>query len=218
MNDNSQRMDQEAYFEWQKEIGEFGAQVDAFKFEAFIKAEDQVLDFGSGGGYMLDFLPGKEKIGIEINLAAREEAQARGIKTQAFISSVPDNWADVIISHHALEHTENPLAELKALFSKLRKGGKIICVVPTERIMPYHKGDINQHYFTWSAMNLGNLFSRAGFQVMEVKEIQHRWPRNYQYWAKLLKPSLFHQLCRLIGWWKSRRISQLRILAKKLPE
>ncbi|MEO1654292.1 MAG: class I SAM-dependent methyltransferase [Bacteroidota bacterium] len=208
-------MDQETYFAWQKEIGEFGARVDAFKFKDDISPRDQVLDFGSGGGYMLDLLPGKEKIGIEINPSARENAQARGIKTLAFTSSVPDSWADVIISHHALEHTENPLAELKALFAKLKEGGKIIFVVPLERKNPYHINDINQHYFTWSEMNLGNLFSRAGFQVLEVKEIWHAWPRNYQYWGKLLQPSIFHQLCRFIGWWRRHRISQLRILASK---
>lgn len=40
----------EKYFEWQKAVGEFGGRANLFKFEKYIKENDNVLDFGCGGG------------------------------------------------------------------------------------------------------------------------------------------------------------------------
>ena len=62
------------------------------------------LDFGCGGGFMLKGLPAKEKLGVEINPAARKQAAENGIRAVESIDEVEDGWADLIISDHALEH------------------------------------------------------------------------------------------------------------------
>ena len=41
------------YFNWQSEVGLFGAIANQIKFKTFIKSNQKVLDFGCGGGYML---------------------------------------------------------------------------------------------------------------------------------------------------------------------
>lgn len=43
----------EDYFNWQKNIGLFGGWANSTKFEQYITKEDDVLDFGCGGGYLL---------------------------------------------------------------------------------------------------------------------------------------------------------------------
>ena len=42
------------YFNWYKNIGEFGAIMNHEKFQQHISYNDSVLDFGCGGGYLLE--------------------------------------------------------------------------------------------------------------------------------------------------------------------
>jgi 2-polyprenyl-3-methyl-5-hydroxy-6-metoxy-1,4-benzoquinol methylase len=59
--------------------------------------------------------------------------------------------ADVIISNHALEHTLNPLQEIKNLRRLLKTGGTIHFVIPCDSInYEYDPKDINYHLFSWS--------------------------------------------------------------------
>ena len=168
------------YYAWQKTCGEFGAEANLFKFEEFIKKSDRVLEFGCGGGFLLDRLVCQDKIGIEINPVAREETQKKGIVCYRDCSDVADNWADVIISNSALEHVHSPLETLRGLKRVLRLGGAIVFVVPHEKLRwEYQSGDINQHLFTWSPMCLGNLFNTAGFVTEKVEVIRNVWPPRY---------------------------------------
>lgn len=165
------------YFELQKDIGAVGGAVDKFKFEPYIRDTDTVIDFGCGGGYLLKNLECSKRLGIEINdVARRYAAEENGIEVFADADSVPDGIADVIISNHALEHTENPLEIITRLSSKLKTDGKIVFVVPSERKKKYDPKDINMHLYTWSEQDIGNLFKRAGYHVEEVREIKHTWP------------------------------------------
>ncbi|UCE39033.1 MAG: methyltransferase domain-containing protein, partial [Thermoplasmata archaeon] len=76
-NDKKGRYGKE-YFDWQKNIGSFGGLANLFKFKEFINPTDTVVDFGCGGGYLLRNLQCKEKMGIEVNPHARQEAKRNG--------------------------------------------------------------------------------------------------------------------------------------------
>ncbi len=204
----------EDYFNWQKNIGAFGGVVNLFKFEKYIREDDKVLDFGSGGGFLLANIQCKEKLGVEINPTARANANKLGINTLPSNEQIKDEWADVIISHHALEHVEHPLSVLQELYKKLKPDGKIIFVVPMERNNRYVPNDINFHLYTWSEMNLGNLFTLAGFQVKEVKEIKHRWPPHFMKIRKSVGPTIFNTICKVYARYRSD-ISQVRVVATK---
>ena len=69
------------YFDWQAPIGEFGGWANLTKFRPFIDNDFNVIDFGCGGGYLLKNIRCKEKIGVEVNDSAREQAQQNGIRT-----------------------------------------------------------------------------------------------------------------------------------------
>lgn len=204
----------EDYFNWQKNIGAFGGMANLFKFNNHINKKSKIIDFGSGGGYLLANINCEEKIGIEINPHARKMANELGINTFSSADKIDDNWADLIISNHALEHVENPLMILKTLYQKLKINGKIVFVVPYEKKVPYKHGDINFHLFTWSEMNLGNLFSLAGFEVIKVSELKHKWPPGFMKIRKYFGDNLFNIICRLYGTISSNT-SQVKIVAKK---
>lgn len=202
------------YFEWQKEMGEFGGKANLFKFKEFIKETYNVLDFGCGGGYLLSNITASKKLGVEINDYAREIAKKNGINTVRITEDVPDDWADIIISNSVLEHTFSPLDELKKLHPKLKYNGKIVFVVPQEINMDYYPNDVNQHLYTWSPMCIGNLFTTANFIVEKVETIKHMWPTDYYLLRKYAGEYLFNAICRFYSKIQ-KKIFQIRVIAHK---
>ena len=161
-------------------------------------------------------------MGVEINKSAADTAKNNGIEVFRSVAEVPDDYVDVIISNNALEHTLQPLEELKSLYRKLQVGGKIVFVVPCESIgYTYKPNDINNHLYSWSPMCLGNLFTEAGFSVIESKPYIHKWPRikyiwpaMYKFIAKVGGRRLFEIACRIYGRIE-RSWFQIRIIATK---
>lgn len=201
------------YFDYQRPIGEFGGWANKTKFDKYIEPTDTILDFGCGGGYLLDNIDAATKIGIEINADAREHAKSLGITVYDNTDKVT-NTVDVIISNHALEHVKEPYSELVKLKKILRKNGLIIFVVPSESVdVPYKSNDINQHLYTWSPMCLGNLFTVAGFQILDCAAYHHRWPPNYLKLAQQGR-EIFDAACRKYAQ-ENRHLSQTRIIGIK---
>ncbi len=190
----------EAYFEFQRKMGEFGGKIKKAIFDPYICESDTIVEFGSGGGYLLNALSGKEKVGIEINDTARENAATLGIVSVKHISDIADDYADVIISTSVLEHVENPLGVLRELYCKLKDGGKIVFHVPNESCdTEYTRSEINNHLYTWNCLNIGNLFKAAGFFVKSVEKLQEVWPSNYMQIEKEVSPELFEEICKIGG-------------------
>ena len=207
------------YFDWQQDIGKFAGWADQHKFKSSVRPEDMVIDFGCGGGFLLRNLNCQSRIGIEPNPNAVDSIKSLNVRhyfsaIDAF-QELGESVADVIISNHALEHTLNPLQEIKNLRPLLKIGGIIHFVVPCESIKcAYHVSDINHHLFTWSPLNLGNLFTEAGYQVEYSKPYIHKWPRYYRQIAALGWP-LFNLACRVHGQLE-RSSFQVELKARKL--
>jgi SAM-dependent methyltransferase len=205
----------EKYFAWQAPLGEFGGWANQTKFAEYISSTSRVLDFGCGGGYLLKNMNCSKKVGVEVNPSAIAMARANGLEVFSSVDAVPDGYVDVIISENALEHTLQPLQELKSLYRKLEPGGKAIFVVPCEHISShYEPNDINHHLYSWSPMCIGNLFTEAGFSVVESKPYIHKWPPNFESIVKLGGRRLFEIACRIYGRWE-RSWFQVRIVAEK---
>lgn len=210
------------YFKWQKNHGEFGGVSNVFKFKNYIKTTDNVIDFGAGGGYLLKNIDCKNRLGIEINDTARAFAKTMGITAHKTTEAIEDEWADVIISNHALEHIENPLAEIKHLYKKLKLGGKIVFVVPHERRKKYVEGNIHNHFFTWAEINLGNLFKHAGYRVLEVKDLKYTNPPGHRKLRKMIGGDLFYIFGKAYHFFRSAfqrlyksDITEVRVVAEK---
>lgn len=186
------------YFDWQKTIGEFGGQANLFKFEKYIKDTDTVLDFGCGGGYLLKNInTNGRKIGIEINPNAKEIAESNGVEVYSCLYDIPNESVDVIISNHALEHTDYPLDILKEFKRVLKKEGIVIVVVPHEYSKKVNRLDQNMHLYTWSPQTLFNLFKQADILPIEAETICHMWMPHYQKIQQLFGWNIFHILCKI---------------------
>ncbi len=209
------------YFDWQKSIGAFGGWANSFKFKKTISSNDTIVDFGCGGGFLLKNLRCKNKIGIEPNPAAAESVKKLGIthffSPEEALKKLGVEFADIVISNNALEHTLNPLQEIKSLRPLLKVGGTIHFYVPLDSInYSYNPKDINYHLFSWSPQNIGNLFTEAGYEVVYSKKFIHKWPPFYRMLAKLGWP-IFNLLC-LIYSRVDRRWFQVEIKAKKASD
>ena len=206
----------ETYFRWQAPLGEFGGWANQTKFAGHIAANSTVLDFGCGGGFLLKNMPCGKRVGVELNPVAADAARKNGIEVYRTVEEVPDSYVDVVISNNALEHTLYPLQELKALHKKLRVGGRIVFVVPCESISyAYQPNDTNRHLYSWSPMCIGNLFTEAGFAVIEAQPYIHKWPPAYRFIAKICGRRLFNMACRLYGRIE-RTWFQVRVVAEKI--
>jgi SAM-dependent methyltransferase len=204
------------YFAWQVAQGEFGGWANQSKFAEYISTNSRVLDFGCGGGFLLKGIKCNKKVGVEVNPSACEVAKQNGLEVFSSVEEMPDEYVDVIISDNALEHTLQPLNELKSLYKKIILGGKIILVVPCESISySYKPNDINHHLYSWSPMCIGNLLTEAGFSVIESKPYISKWPPKYEFIAKLTGRRLFELLCNIYGRIESSWF-QVRVIAEKI--
>lgn len=215
MSDRISKHYQASYFDWQSSIGEFGGWANQNKFAGLVPRDAVVLDFGCGGGFLLKNLECAKRVGVEINPSAAETARSNGVEVYSSVAQVPDSYVDVAISNNALEHALHPLAELKDLHGKLKPGGRAIFVVPCESIRyRYQPGDINHHLYSWSPMCIGNLFTEAGFTVIESRAFYSQWPPFYRQIARLGGRRMFSLACRIYGH-IYRKWFHVRVIAEK---
>ena len=202
------------YFEWQRQIGEFGGLMNSSKFQKFIEPTQSVLDFGCGGGYLLAALKCAKRLGVEPNPSAADVARGNGVTVFERAADIPSAFVDVVISNHALEHALRPLEELQHLRRALKPNGRLVLVVPCETdAVKYNKDDINQHLYSWSPMCAGNLVQAAGFDVLSSLAVRHRWPPFFPHIAKALGIRGFDMFCSI--WARiDRKSSQTRVVAE----
>ena len=160
------------------------------------------------------YLSCDKKIGIDPNKAARETAKRNDIEVYSSIEEVPDNFADVIISNHVLEHVLRPFESLSLLKRKVKVGGKLIFVVPHQTPRErFRETDINQHLYNWNPLTLGNLFKMAGYNIVKIDTIRHRWPPGYRIIRNLFGEKSFHLISRIYA--VCRNSYQIRVVAEK---
>lgn len=176
-------------------------------FRGHTTAEDTVLDFGCNDGLFLASLPAKRRIGVEVNPTARAQIVSDDIEVHADAGSVESGIVDVAISNHCLEHTLTPFEALKEIHRTLKPGGKLVLVLPfddwrgngNERWKPDNH---DNHLFTWSPMNIGNLLVEAGF-VIERSEAFPRAISNRFEPLRHFQPALL-LAGRLFAWHKKK--------------
>jgi SAM-dependent methyltransferase len=182
-------------------------------WQPYISADDDVLDFGCSGGFLLNALNAKKKIGVEINPHAREVAEKNGIGVYERLDQVPDKF-DKVISSHTLEHLPHPRQALLELKEKLRnENSQMLLLLPLEdwrsksnRV--YRENDVNMHLYAWTPLLLGNLLSSCGIKVNDINVITHAWPTRHElFWR--ISPKMFH----LAAYWRAVLNKQRQLFA-----
>lgn len=167
------------YWRHQESIGRLGGKLNLFKFVDHVSPSDLLVDFGCGGGYLLENLHCKEKIGVEVNPHAVQVGQSKGLDIRPSLDEVTSDWATVVISNHALEHVIHPFLVLKGMLRVLVPGGKVVLVLPMDDWRNQRVADPrdpNGHLYTWTPQSIYNLLKEAGFVDVEATILAHAWP------------------------------------------
>jgi SAM-dependent methyltransferase len=193
-------------------------EVNARKFQRFVGPGDTVVDFGCGPGFTLARLQSGRAIGVEVNDESRRFAESLGIETATSADLLAEESADVVISNHCLEHTLNPLEELRQLHRVLRPGGMIVLYVPVDDWRSRHQRrvdpDINHHLYAWTPLLLANLLREAGFADPDCRIENRGLPgRATALLLRALPPWLFEQMTVLVALLLKRR--EIRATARR---
>lgn len=155
-----------------------------YKFWDFNKTEGRFLDVGCGNGayesYIIKDYPEWEFHGVEPGLDSFKIASAvnsfkvfNGNLEEACYN---DNFFDVILMSHSLEHLPTPLTALKECFRILKPGGRLVIRVPNFN-SPARRFfgsywvhlDAPRHIFHFSKNVLLSMLKEAGFRIGSVK-------------------------------------------------
>lgn len=206
------------YAEKQHSSSDQGAALDLWKFHGCVAPDQTVVDFGCGDGALLELLPGGRKIGIETSPLARSYAAGRGHEMYEATAKVESNIADVVISHHSLEHVLSPLVELRELRRVLKPMGHLHLWLPIDDWRVQRRIgdglDKDHHLYTWTPRLIANLLREAGFEVKRVEVVTDAWhPRV----TPMLRRQLPRALHRPLGYSLAvvLRRRQLHVLARR---
>jgi SAM-dependent methyltransferase len=185
-------------------------------FQDFIKPTDSVLHFWCGGGYLLNSLVCGEKHGVDASPKYTAHAQsAFGIHVASTLDGFKN--LDAVITMHSLSRIPHPLKALNDSYKALRDGGTLVVLVPCcSHKIPYTEFNFEQHLYSWSPVDIGNLVHRAGFTILSVERICHRIPPKGELILKYGGEKFFHLMSKIYGWLRPD-VTQIRVVALKTP-
>ena len=209
----------EAYFDWQGRPGVLQGLWNRHLWQPHIGRNDDVLDFGCGGGFLLHVLDARSKVGVEVNPRAAESARGLGIATFATLADVPNQF-DRIITSHVLEHIPHPRQAIIELRGKLRDdNSRLLILLPLDdwrnrANRSYRRADRNRHLQAWTPQTLGNLLTSCDLDVLDLRVVRQAWPPGANLLWKL-SPRVFRIASRV--WAVVARRYQLFAVCRRPP-
>jgi SAM-dependent methyltransferase len=204
----------EDYWRYQEPIGRESARRDRWKVTPHVASDDRLVEFGCGGGFMLEQLPVAERLGIEVNPGPRAAGLSRGLDVRDSLDAVEDGWADVVWSHHVLEHVLAPFTVLEGMHRILRPGGRLVLCLPIDdwrSEIDATGPDVNGHLWTWTPLLMHNLLSEAGFADVRTSVVPYSWPRGSRLLVRW--PRAYRAAASLAG--RLRRSRELHVVARR---
>lgn len=136
--------------------------------------KDKVLDIGCGSGLMLNAL---ENIGDAYGMDMSPEAISFSkevfngtVKQGSLPDHVPyeDHTFSLITALDVIEHIDDDVESLKAIYSLLMPGGKMVLTVPAYMFLWSPFDDMNQHKRRYTRSELNRKLQEAGFTVEKI--------------------------------------------------
>lgn len=161
-----------------------------------LPSRPKVLEIGCGNGYFLNALMDRgisDVWGVEPgkNMVANAPPRLRNrIIVDVFKKNqFPPHSFDLICCFHTLDHVVAPLALVKLSYSLLKIGGVMIVVThDTDGLSVKLVGERSpifdiEHIYLFSKKTIAELFSRAKFKIVNVKNLVNTYPLSY--WIRM---------------------------------
>lgn len=159
------------------------AKIAVKKFFSGVDLNSRIMDYGSGLGQNILFLP--NAVGYDISEFGVKFSRERGVNATNHLDDIPDESCDYVFSSHVLEHHPHPKTMIEEMRAKLKPGHDLRLVIPFERHgKASFELDLDQHLFMWNFRNINNLLITSGFKIKENKYVRGA---GYQRWLFLAK-------------------------------
>ena len=155
----------------------------------------KVLDYACGIGQGTALL--NNVIYYDKSEDAIKIAKKHNINVLNNLDLIEDNSFDIVFCCTSLEHCLEPRTELKNMYKKLKKGGKLILIV-TDFANEFPVGGSYTHlkekiyfdrfdfhpcgwYYNWNFTGLNNLLISVGFKVVDNKRVGYKGSRFFEF-------------------------------------
>jgi SAM-dependent methyltransferase len=146
------------------------ARIAVKKFFNGVNENAKILDYGCGLGQNIYHMP--NAVGYDISEYGINFCKQKGIKATNHLDDLPNESFDIVFTAHVLEHHPSPKGMVEDMAGKLKKGSKLILVIPFETHGKSNfKLDLNQHLFAWNFRSINNLLLTSGFEINENRYI-----------------------------------------------
>lgn len=139
--------------------------------KAELPPNTQILDIGTGaGGNMVTLAKYGQVHGVEYEPMVREHALKHGIgpvENGKLPHDLPygNKRFDLITMFDVLEHVEEDMESMKAMYARLNPGGYVYINVPAFQWMMSDHDTLNHHKRRYSRTQIRALFEQAGFDL-----------------------------------------------------
>ncbi|KKL11790.1 hypothetical protein LCGC14_2542250 [marine sediment metagenome] len=186
------------------------------------KNSGTILDIGCGLGILLSLAKRRkwDEYGIEISKYASKFAKDNlnlNVINSSNLDNYPDNFFDVIVVNHVLEHIENPLIILGHIYKKINKDGILFVGVPNigglfPRIEKENWQFLrpSQHIYQFIPKTIKLLLKKAGFKPIKFKTAN----REFRYKLNIINLILNKFLNPILE--KMRLGEEMTIILKKI--
>lgn len=172
------------------------------RYKKLIGNSGTVLDVGCGDGEILEAMQKKgdyDCYGVEIKEDIAKKGQDKNLKiyygTLENCEELKENFFDLIIINHLIEHVSDPKVLLEKAYKYLKKGGWLLGETPNTnsrgkkklkgKWSGYH---VPRHIHLFSDENLALLLKKIGFSKIEINK-----SLNPGHWALSLQNLYLHK-------------------------
>jgi SAM-dependent methyltransferase len=119
-------------------------------------------------------------------------------------SGLTDNYFDIVLLWHVLEHVDSPTKYLRKIFRILKPGGRVIIGVPNggdpihrlRRLISLGKSksfaDFGEHTYTFTCRTLLRFLKKVDFSILEIKPYYSSGDRGLLHYR--------HPVGKILGW------------------
>lgn len=151
------------------------------------------VDIGTGLGGILDLLAKQctSCMAVEPQSGALAFLKKRGYRVKPQISDLCDDDFEVATLFHVFEHFVDPLAELRALHTKMRKGGTLIIEIPHagDALISMYQNEAflnftfrSDHLILHTRESLKRFVESTGFRIVTIEGFQRYALANHLFW------------------------------------
>jgi 2-polyprenyl-3-methyl-5-hydroxy-6-metoxy-1,4-benzoquinol methylase len=162
-----------------------------------LKPSDKIIEIGCGSGEFLDSIRDQVALvfGFEVNQYAIEECRNKNINvlTPADDLRQHQNFFDVVISFHVLEHVTDPILYINDLIKWIKPNGKIIISVPNcngpVKYLKNNPSNLPPHHATyWTKKSFILLAKKLNLSIKKIK-FEPLCKRDIYYYSEIVASS-----------------------------